>query len=95
MNADVRSVLSDATHASKGVDEFPIPIARMRDGTFVINPTPWPIPDLKKSLHDCALEWIGSDRKVRDQEEREGKRTKVRGARYQVLSVLCATVQGP
>ncbi|KAG7090296.1 hypothetical protein E1B28_011893 [Marasmius oreades] len=37
-----------------------------------------------KSLHAIALEWIGNDRKTRDCEEQEGKRKKVRGARFQI-----------
>ncbi|KAL0565382.1 CCR4-NOT regulatory complex component [Marasmius crinis-equi] len=72
-----------ATHIFEGIDDFPTHIAHMRDGTFVMSPTPWPIPDNSKSLHAIALEWIRDDRKTREQEEKDGTRRKVRGARSQ------------
>lgn len=70
----------------------------MNDGSFSLNPTPWPLnpadtsldPQLLKagsSLHSIALYWLAGDRALRIQEEKEGKRSKTRGARTQVRVV--------
>ncbi|EEB90764.1 hypothetical protein MPER_10986, partial [Moniliophthora perniciosa FA553] len=83
-----------ATHIFDGLDDFPTHVAHMREGRFVMNPTPWPIeshPEVPRtqgysrdtSLHQLALAWIGEDRIVREKEEKDGKRKKLRGARTQ------------
>ncbi|KAK7016754.1 CCR4-NOT regulatory complex component [Paramarasmius palmivorus] len=80
-----------ATHIFDGLDDFPTHVAHMREGRFVMNPTPWPIEghpynsssSKDTSLHQLAIAWIGEDRAVRQREEKEGKRKKVRGARSQ------------
>ncbi|ESK88871.1 hypothetical protein Moror_17048 [Moniliophthora roreri MCA 2997] len=83
-----------ATHIFDGLDDFPTHVSHMREGRFVMNPTPWPIeshPEVPRtqgysrdtSLHQLALAWIGEDRVVREKEEKDGKRKKLRGARTQ------------
>ncbi|KIK64014.1 hypothetical protein GYMLUDRAFT_427166 [Collybiopsis luxurians FD-317 M1] len=83
-----------ATHIFDGLDDFPTHIAHMNDGSFVLNPTPWPFnpadpalnPQVVKagsSLHSIALYWLANDRALRIKEEKEGKRAKTRGPRTQ------------
>ncbi|KAL0578581.1 CCR4-NOT regulatory complex component [Marasmius crinis-equi] len=85
-----------ATHIFDGLNEFPTHVAHMRDGAFVLNPTPWPLnpsllpPESKMIktgtlLHSVALMWLSEDRALRLREEREGKRPAVRGARIQAV----------
>lgn len=77
----------DATHIFDGLSAFPTHVAHMRFGSFVTNPTPWPLlpvegtaagPD-SQSLYAVALQWLRDDRKVRTELEKAGR--KVRGAR--------------
>ncbi|KAL0062513.1 CCR4-NOT regulatory complex component [Marasmius tenuissimus] len=81
--AERKATIIYATHIFEGLDDFPTHIAHMRDGMFVMNPTPWPLPE-SKGLHTTALEWIANDKKTREQEEKDGRRKKVRGARSQL-----------
>ncbi|KAJ3763183.1 P-loop containing nucleoside triphosphate hydrolase protein [Lentinula raphanica] len=82
-----------ATHIFDGLNDFPTHIAHMRDGSFVLNPTPWPLSvdvenaELLKAgstLHAIALHWLAADRALRIQEEKEGKRAKTRGRRINI-----------
>ncbi|KAJ3878103.1 P-loop containing nucleoside triphosphate hydrolase protein [Lentinula edodes] len=74
-----------ATHIFDGLNDFPTHIAHMRDGSFVLNPTPWPLDpssgNAGSTLHAIALQWLSNDRALRIQEEKEGKRAKTRGPR--------------
>ncbi|KAF5364935.1 hypothetical protein D9758_008089 [Tetrapyrgos nigripes] len=78
-----------ATHIFDGLNDFPTHISHMRDGSFVLNPSPWPL-DLSyfspngtqtPTLHSIALKWLSDDRRLRIKEEKEGKRKQSRGAR--------------
>lgn len=68
----------------------------MRDGSFVLNPTPWPLnpssDNAGLTLHAIALRWLSSDRALRIQEEKEGKRAKTRGPRTNVSWFFCFVV---
>jgi len=86
-----------ATHIFDGLNDFPTHIAHMRDGYFVLNPTPWPLnpSDVADSqiifksgpsLHAIALHWLASDRAFRTKEEKEGRRVKTRGPRNHITS---------
>jgi len=83
-----------ATHIFDGLNDFPTHVAHMNDGSFSLNPTPWPLnpadtsldPQLLRagsSLHSIALYWLAGDRALRIQQEKEGKRSKTRGPRTQ------------
>ncbi|KAL0059151.1 CCR4-NOT regulatory complex component [Marasmius tenuissimus] len=85
-----------ATHIFDGLNDFPTHVAHMRDGAFVLNPTPWPLsPSLLPTdrntikigslLHSVALNWLSNDRENRLKEEKEGKRPALRGARTQAV----------
>ncbi|KAF9520339.1 hypothetical protein BS47DRAFT_1370474 [Hydnum rufescens UP504] len=83
-----------ATHIFDGLNHFPTHVAHLRDGQFVLHPSPWPFPqDLVdkqtsaaltnsgSSLHALALAWLKEDREVRRQAEQSGRLAKTRGAR--------------
>jgi len=81
-----------ATHIFDGLNSFPTHIAHMRFGTFVTEPTPWPLQtstfDATQTtamhanpsfLYSIALQWLAEDREYRRELEKQGKKT--RGAR--------------
>ncbi|KAK7457074.1 CCR4-NOT regulatory complex component [Stygiomarasmius scandens] len=78
-----------ATHIFDGLNDFPTHISHMRDGSFVLEPSPWPLDSSSfgtnstktPTLHSIALKWLSDDRALRIKEEKEGKRKKSRGAR--------------
>lgn len=80
--------LADATHIFDGLSDFPTHVAHMRSGSFVQQPSPWPITSpttlatrnpSAASLYVIALQWLKEDRENRRELEKEGK--KMRGAR--------------
>jgi CCR4-NOT complex subunit CAF16 len=78
---------SDATHIFDGLNDFPTHVAHMRFGSFVVEPTPWPMSTepskdgyANSSLYTVALQWLREDRKHRIELERQGEK-KQRGAR--------------
>lgn len=86
--------VSDATHIFDGLNAFPTHIAHMRFGSFVTEPTPWPLDSTssvsaaedKSTLYHVALQWLSEDRAHRRELEKQGR--KVRGARRdQVCSI--------
>ncbi|TFY68191.1 hypothetical protein EVJ58_g1169 [Rhodofomes roseus] len=80
-----------ATHIFDGLNEFPTHVAHMHLGTFLSQPTPWPIaPDIvskvvsvdlgpKPTLYALALQWLREDRELRRELEKQGR--KKRGAK--------------
>ncbi|KZP17298.1 P-loop containing nucleoside triphosphate hydrolase protein [Athelia psychrophila] len=77
-----------ATHIFDGLNAFPTHIAHMRFGSFVTEPTPWPLDSAslsvsaaadKSTLYHVALQWLSEDRAHRRELEKQGR--KVRGAR--------------
>jgi len=97
-----------ATHIFDGLNKFPSHITHMRNGSFVVEPSVWPLtesafekivasardegvsePSVESdlvakagsTLHSVAILWLAQDRRMRANEEREGKRVKKRGAR--------------
>ncbi|KZT06506.1 P-loop containing nucleoside triphosphate hydrolase protein [Laetiporus sulphureus 93-53] len=80
-----------ATHIFDGLDRFPTHVAHMHLGTFLSQPTPWPLtPDVASqavsvdlgptpSLYTLALHWLKEDRERRRELEKQG--LKMRGAR--------------
>lgn len=83
----------DATHIFDGLSSFPTHVAHMRFGSFVTNPTPWPLvtarPD-SESLYLVALQWLREDRQVRAELERSGR--KIRGARRDQVWSPCGDI---
>ncbi|EIM88158.1 P-loop containing nucleoside triphosphate hydrolase protein [Stereum hirsutum FP-91666 SS1] len=81
------STILYATHIFDGLSSFPTHVAHMRFGSFVTNPTPWPLVPVggtsaihdSQSLYLVALQWLREDRKERAELEKSGR--KVRGAR--------------
>ena len=81
----------DATHIFDGLNEFPTHVAHMRLGSFVMDPTPWPLPPIDplldnnervpadSTLFQIALQWLREDRVHRKDLEKAGRKT--RGAR--------------
>lgn len=84
-----KSTILYATHIFDGLSDFPTHVAHMRFGTFVNNPTAWPLaPGSSLSnllgghgsqLYNLALHWLKEDRDYRKELERQGR--KLRGAR--------------
>lgn len=82
---------ADATHIFDGLNNFPTHVAHMHLGTFLAQPTPWPItPDVysktvavdlgpSPTLYALALQWLGEDRERRRELEKHGR--KKRGAK--------------
>ena len=82
---------ADATHIFDGLSEFPTHVAHMHLGTFLSQPTPWPItPDVatkvvsvdlgpRPTLYALALQWLREDRERRRELEKQGR--KKRGAK--------------
>ncbi|EPT00803.1 hypothetical protein FOMPIDRAFT_1030243 [Fomitopsis schrenkii] len=80
-----------ATHIFDGLNNFPTHVAHMHLGTFLAQPTPWPItPDVysktvavdlgpSPTLYALALQWLGEDRERRRELEKHGR--KKRGAK--------------
>ncbi|PCH40779.1 nucleoside triphosphate hydrolase protein [Wolfiporia cocos MD-104 SS10] len=80
-----------ATHIFDGLNDFPTHVAHMHLGTFLSQPTPWPLStgvasqvvsvDLGPSptLYSLALQWLREDRERRRELEKQGRKT--RGAR--------------
>jgi len=80
-----------ATHIFDGLNDFPTHIAHMHLGTFLSQPTPWPLTpgaasqslsvDLgpNPSLYKVALQWLKEDRDRRRILEGQGRKS--RGAR--------------
>ncbi|KAH9939954.1 P-loop containing nucleoside triphosphate hydrolase protein [Amylocystis lapponica] len=80
-----------ATHIFDGLNNFPTHVAHMHLGTFLSQPTPWPLtstaaaqvgsvelgPNL--TLYRLALQWLQEDRERRRVLENQGRKT--RGAR--------------
>lgn len=69
----------DATHIYDGLTSGlgPTHVAHMRLGSFLTEPTPWPLNNM--TLYDTALQWLKEDREHR--RELEGRGRKSRGAR--------------
>lgn len=84
------STILYATHIFDGLDDFPTHVAHMRLGSFVTEPSPWPItqdsvlaarfPPATTTLFKVALEWLREDRLYREALEKQGIK-KTRGAR--------------
>jgi len=79
----------DATHIFDGLNGFPTHVAHMSLGSFVMNPTPWPLPPIDPPLSNTerapdlfqvALQWLREDRVHRRELEKAGRKT--RGARH-------------
>ncbi|KAI0758093.1 P-loop containing nucleoside triphosphate hydrolase protein [Fomes fomentarius] len=79
-----------ATHIFDGLNRFPTHVAHMHLGTFLLEPTSWPLvgatagvtsADLgpNPTLYTLALQWLREDRERRRQLEGQGR--KRRGAR--------------
>ncbi|KAH7929487.1 P-loop containing nucleoside triphosphate hydrolase protein [Leucogyrophana mollusca] len=72
-----------ATHIFDGLNAFPTHVAHMRFGSFVTEPTSWPMgpSDVLQpmSLYNTALQWLKDDREHRRELEKQGR--KARGAR--------------
>ncbi|KAI9574479.1 P-loop containing nucleoside triphosphate hydrolase protein [Boletus coccyginus] len=68
-----------ATHIYDGITSGlgPTHVAHMRLGSFLTEPTPWPLNNM--TLYDTALQWLKEDREHR--RELEGRGRKSRGAR--------------
>lgn len=96
----------DATHIFDGLDDFPTHVAHMRLGSFVTEPSPWPItqdsvlavrfPPATTTLFKVALEWLREDRLYREALEKQGIK-KTRGARrnqviYSFYLSSCSTL---
>jgi CCR4-NOT complex subunit CAF16 len=87
--------ISDATHIFDGLNDFPTHVAHMRFGSFVVEPTSWPMSsDPRKdgfansSLYTVALQWLKEDREHRIELERQGEK-KQRGARRDEVPEIC------
>lgn len=78
----------DATHIYDGLDAFPTHVAHMRLGSFLTEPTPWPLDSSKatinSALYHTALQWLKEDRDHRRELEKQGRKS--RGARQNVCS---------
>jgi len=79
----------DATHIFDGLDDFPTHVAHMRLGSFVTEPSPWPITQESAlaaqfppatTLFKVALQWLREDKVYREALEKQGIK-KTRGAR--------------
>ncbi|KAI0920784.1 hypothetical protein AcW1_005040 [Taiwanofungus camphoratus] len=80
-----------ATHIFDGLNDFPTHVAHMHLGTFLSQPTSWPLaPEAmaktvsvnlgsKPPLYKLALQWLREDRERRHVLENQGRKT--RGAR--------------
>ncbi|KZT70313.1 P-loop containing nucleoside triphosphate hydrolase protein [Daedalea quercina L-15889] len=80
-----------ATHIFDGLNDFPTHVAHMHLGTFLSQPTPWPIaPGVaatvvsldqgpRPTLYALALQWLRDDRERRRELEQQGR--KKRGAK--------------
>ncbi|TFK43554.1 P-loop containing nucleoside triphosphate hydrolase protein [Crucibulum laeve] len=82
------STIIYATHIFDGISDFPTHVAHMRFGSFVTEPTSWPITSSSPlaaqfapatTLYSVALQWLKEDRDHRRRLEKEGRKT--RGAR--------------
>jgi len=83
------STILYATHIFDGLNDFPTHIAHMRFGSFVTEPSSWPITKDSAlaaqfppttSLFNVALQWLKEDKHYRQQLEKQGVK-KTRGAR--------------
>lgn len=94
------SMLVDATHIFDGLNNFPTHVAHMHLGTFLAQPTPWPItPDVlskavtvdlgpSPTLYALALQWLREDRERRRELEKQGR--KKRGAKTAEVCIRAA-----
>ncbi|GBE80084.1 P-loop containing nucleoside triphosphate hydrolase protein [Sparassis latifolia] len=81
-----------ATHIFDGLNDFPTHVAHMHLGTFLSQPTPWPLTEAttlndvsmdlgpSPSLYTVALQWLKEDRGLRRRLEKDGR--KMRGAKH-------------
>lgn len=79
----------DATHIFDGLNDFPTHVAHMRLGSFVTEPSTWPITQESvlaaqfppaTPLFKVALQWLREDKAHREAMEKQGLK-KTRGAR--------------
>ncbi len=88
----------DATHIFDGLNDFPTHIAHMRFGSFVTEPSSWPITDESAlatqfppttSLFNVALQWLKEDKHYRQELEKQGIK-RARGVRINEASTYSA-----
>ncbi|KAF5363676.1 hypothetical protein D9756_000647 [Leucocoprinus leucothites] len=88
------STILYATHIFDGLNDFPTHVAHMRFGTFVTEPSAWPITQESSlaaqfppatTLFTVALQWLREDKAYREALEKQGFK-KTRGARRNELT---------
>jgi CCR4-NOT complex subunit CAF16 len=89
------NVETDATHIFDGLNNFPTHIAHMRFGSFVTDPSVWPIIPTSSlavqfppssTMYNVALQWLREDKDHRHEQENQGM--KRRGARRNEVSLI-------